>query len=111
MPVYCSTPIVNKEPKNPASVVSFKADLSDNVKIPQRGTSNSSYGKEEKFHEQTLLELDSLFPSASKEKRNGSGSLKIRSSTVSKERFGIGNTKNQIFDKTSLLSHYNIKNT
>ena len=51
VPVYCATPILSKEPKNPASVVSFKADLSDSVKIPKRGTSNSSYGKEEKFHE------------------------------------------------------------
>ena len=51
VPVYCGTPILNMEERKPASVVSFKADLSDNVKIPKRGTSQSSYGKEEKFHE------------------------------------------------------------
>lgn len=49
VPVYCATPILTNA--KPASVVSFKADLSDNVKIPKRGTSDSSYGKEEKFHE------------------------------------------------------------
>jgi hypothetical protein len=49
--VYCATPILSKERQKQASVVSFKADLSDSVKIPKRGMSNSSYGKEEKFHE------------------------------------------------------------
>lgn len=51
VPVYCATPILSKERQKQASVVSFKADLSDSVKIPKRGMSNSSYGKEEKFHE------------------------------------------------------------
>ena len=40
----------------------FKADLSDRVKIPNRGTSASSYGKDQKIHNELLEELDSLFP-------------------------------------------------
>ena len=39
----------------------FKADLSDKVKIPKRGTSASSYGKEEQKHQNILNELDGLF--------------------------------------------------
>ena len=64
----------------------FRVDRSDNISIPERGTSSGSYGKREQEHSQVLQELDSLFPAQNKGSTMSAGSFKIRSSTLSKTR-------------------------
>ena len=60
----------------------FKVDTSRSISIPQRGTSSSSYSKQEQEHSQLMDDLDSLFPAKNKGSSNSAGSsLKIRSST------------------------------
>ena len=71
LPTVQQTPFVNK----------FKADLSDKVKIPNRGTSASSYGKDQKIHTELLEELDNLFPAS--QQKNSQVTPKLRASTVS----------------------------
>ena len=58
--------------------------MSDRVKIPFRGKSASSYGKEEFAHNQTLQELDSLFPGA-----NESTNSKNRGSSTSPKKISL----------------------
>ena len=52
------------------------------MKIPKRGTSASSYGKDQKIHNELLEELDSLFPAANQQK-DGQGGQKLRAATLS----------------------------
>lgn len=56
------TPFVTNMNKTTKSQHRFRADLSDRVSIPKRGTSSGSYDKREQEHDQLLEEIDSLFP-------------------------------------------------
>ena len=56
------SPFVKNLNKEKTTTHRFRADLSDSVSIPKRGTSSGSYGKREQEHSKLLDELDSLFP-------------------------------------------------
>ena len=59
------SPFVKNLNKEKTTTHRFRADLSDSVSIPKRGTSSGSYGKREQEHSKLLDELDSLFPASS----------------------------------------------
>ena len=57
-----------------------KWDNIESVQIPKRGTSASSYGRDQKIHNELLQELDELFPS---NQINNFTNQKFRAATLS----------------------------